>query len=108
MDDSKDSGSFLSKISESRYSFILPSCEKSRSPGPAIYGPSNISLVKSASPQFSIYPRLNSRKPKNQVPAANAYDRSNYKPGKSAPSYSFGRRYTNRSLPITISDYVKL
>lgn len=36
-------------------------------------------------------------------PAANAYDRMNYKPGKSAPTYSFGVRHSPRAPPMIVA-----
>ncbi|XP_037805780.1 uncharacterized protein LOC119599910 [Lucilia sericata] len=105
MADSHDSGSFRPLNNISRYSIMVPVNENFRSPGPALYDTSNISLVKSSSPQYSIGSRMKIRF--SHVPGANAYDRSNYKPGRTAPSYSFGRRYSNRSVPLILPDYIK-
>ncbi|KAM7362550.1 uncharacterized protein ACRADG_013178 [Cochliomyia hominivorax] len=97
--------SLSKKYNLSRYSIIVPTIESSRSPGPALYGPRNITLIKSSSPQYTIGKRRNFHFP--QIPGANVYDCSNYKPGKAAPSYSFGRRYSSRLPPMIVTDYIR-
>uniref|UniRef100_A0A1A9W895 Outer dense fiber protein 3 n=1 Tax=Glossina brevipalpis TaxID=37001 RepID=A0A1A9W895_9MUSC len=88
----------------SNFSIIVPPSGKPRSPGPAGYGASNISLTKRSSPQFSIAPRIGTRWNKSWVPASNHYNCMNYQPGKKAPSYSFGRRISTRSPSLIIPD----
>lgn len=66
------------------------------SPGPANYGAGDISVIKPASPKFSLLSR-NIFTYKMYGPGSNYYDRSYYKPGKRAPTYTFGVRHSPRT-----------
>ncbi|KAM7361112.1 ciliary microtubule associated protein 1A-like [Cochliomyia hominivorax] len=74
---------------------------KTGSPGPANYPPINLKTTFNRAPEYSMNSRTKTID-KSFVPGSNAYDRSEYKPGKSSPSYSFGIRHSPKAPPMVV------
>lgn len=74
---------------------------KGGSPGPANYPAGNLKVTMSKAPEYSLSPRIKVID-KRFTPGSNAYDCTNYKPGKTAPAYSFGVRHSKKAPPMIV------
>ena len=74
---------------------------KTRSPGPAAYGRTDLDTKLKRSPVYSMTPR-NNFEFKNISPGSNTYNLVEHKPGKKGAAYTFGLKHSEYAPPMII------